>query len=177
VLLAGCYPGDVGADEAHSKLSALIAAGIRFIVNLQEPDELGLGGSTFPAYRPQVEALTHAQGLRITFAQFPITDMNVPPPQLMNTILDTMDESLEQGKPVYVHCRGGHGRTGTVIGCWLVRRGYCPQDALAKITNLRQNDAYLRRQPAPQTTEQIRFVKNSPEHHRLGNHRTNNSEV
>jgi protein-tyrosine phosphatase len=37
--------------------------------------------------------------------------------ELMTTILDAIDESMTAGKPVYVHCWGGMGRTGTVIGC------------------------------------------------------------
>lgn len=31
--------------------------------------------------------------------------------------------ALAAGQTVYVHCYGGIGRTGTVVGCWLVRHG------------------------------------------------------
>ena len=36
--------------------------------------------------------------------------------ELMTAILNAIDESMTAGKPVYVHCWGGAGRTGTVIG-------------------------------------------------------------
>ena len=38
-------------------------------------------------------------------------------------ILDEIDGAILNGKTVYVHCLGGIGRTGTVVGCYLVRHG------------------------------------------------------
>jgi len=35
----------------------------------------------------------------------------------MHEILDTIDAALSAKRIVYVHCWGGVGRTGTVIGC------------------------------------------------------------
>jgi len=34
---------------------------------------------------------------------------------------------------VFVHCWGGVGRTGTVVGCWHVARGTTADEALEKI--------------------------------------------
>ena len=42
-----------------------------------------------------------------------------------------------EGGTVYVHCWGGIGRTGTVVGCWLVRHGLDEGDAIARIAALR----------------------------------------
>ena len=39
----------------------------------------------------------------------------------MQDILDLIDESLSLDKPVFFHCWGGIGRTGTVLGCYLLR--------------------------------------------------------
>ena len=48
--------------------------------------------------------------------------MDVPRSQQQTAgILDAIDKALEDGKNVYVHCWGGIGRDGTVVGCWLVR--------------------------------------------------------
>ena len=38
----------------------------------------------------------------------------------MREILDCLDDALRSGRKVYVHCRAGIGRTGTVVGCLLV---------------------------------------------------------
>ena len=48
----------------------------------------------------------------------------------MASILDAIDAALDGGKTVYVHCWGGVGRTGTVVGCWLVRHGKTGDEAL-----------------------------------------------
>jgi hypothetical protein len=42
-------------------------------------------------------------------------------------------ESVRRGEGVIVHCLGGVGRTGTVIGCALRDLGYSPDDAVAAI--------------------------------------------
>ena len=44
-----------------------------------------------------------------------------------------IDEAMSAGKAVYVHCWGGVGRTGTVVGCWLVRHGRTGEQALEQI--------------------------------------------
>lgn len=41
-LLAGCYPGAKDLREATDKLTALINAGIRHVINLMKPDERDL---------------------------------------------------------------------------------------------------------------------------------------
>ena len=51
-----------------------------------------------------------------------IVDMGVPRSQQQTAgILDAIDKALD-GKNVR-DCWGGIGRTGTVVGCWLVRHG------------------------------------------------------
>ena len=75
-------------------------------------------------------------------------------------ILDAVDSALERHGSVYVHCWGGHGRTGTVIGCWLVRHGSTTVDAIALIDERRRPLPIYRANPSsPQTSEQHRFVQ------------------
>ena len=78
----------------------------------------------------------------------------------MTTILDAIDSSLDAGEPVYVHCWGGVGRTGTAIGCWLLRHGLAePSNVLDVLTHLRKQDQERRHRMSPETGEQQRFVK------------------
>jgi protein-tyrosine phosphatase len=71
--------------------------------------------------------------------------------------LDAIDEALARGKNVYVHCYAGVGRTGTVVGCYLVRHGMAPRDALATIARWREGRSTAHRR-SPETDNQERFV-------------------
>jgi protein-tyrosine phosphatase len=78
----------------------------------------------------------------------------------MRAILDAIDDSLDRDLPVYVHCWGGHGRTATVVGCWLVRHGMSGDEALRRIAELRRAYPELRHEPAPQANVQYAMVGN-----------------
>ena len=63
----------------------------------------------------------------------PIPDTGNPKPAQVESILDTIDTAIAAGRRVYVHCWGGIGRTGTIVGCYLVRHGLTGDQALAEI--------------------------------------------
>lgn len=158
-LLAGPYPGDLDPAIAESKLDAILAAGIRTFVCLQEERECGYGGVPFADYRPVINRLAKKRRIEVTFTRMAIADMGVTDKKAMTRILDTIDEAIADNKPVYLHCWGGHGRTSTVVGCLLVRHGLTGEEALAQITALRAADAYMRGKPAPQTRQQCEMVR------------------
>jgi protein-tyrosine phosphatase len=67
----------------------------------------------------------------------PIRDFSVPAKEDLVTTLDVLDSEIDAGGLVYVHCWAGCGRTGVVVGSWLVRHGLDPRDALALISETR----------------------------------------
>jgi protein-tyrosine phosphatase len=87
----------------------------------------------------------------------PIVDLGTTTVVHMTRILDDVDAALEDDRSVYVHCWGGIGRTGTVVGCWLVRHGLDDGDPLRTITRLRRGvpDAWA---ASPQTAAQRAMV-------------------
>jgi len=103
-LLAGCYPGDPNPAEAKRKLAALLASGIRTVVCLQEPDEKSKGGQPFAPYEGTLRELAREQGFSVDVLRFPIRDFSIPSPRVMAGILDTIDDAITRGHPVYVHC-------------------------------------------------------------------------
>ncbi len=87
----------------------------------------------------------------------PIQDTGTPTAGHVIRILDDIDEARAGGGTAFVHCWGGVGRTGTVIGCWLVRHGLGEGDPIARITELRREIAGDR--PSPETPAQVALIQ------------------
>ncbi len=76
-------------------------------------------------------------------------------------ILDDLDSFLEQGRNVYVHCWGGSGRTGTIIGCWIRRHGLVNADEILNcLASLREGDSVKHGKRIPNTDTQEQFILN-----------------
>lgn len=157
-FLAGCYPGSSNADTAKDKLKALLDHGIRHIISLMELDEKNWGGKAFVSYEDQMRSIAESMGHTVSFDTMPIKDTLIPSRLEMCKILDRIDECIEHNKPVYIHCWGGRGRTGTVVCCYLARHGIVTgQNALDYIKELRKNTEDCDK-PAPETSAQDDFV-------------------
>ena len=143
-LLAGEYPGASDAAEAERRLRSFADHGVSVFVDLTHPAD-GLepyGGLLVPPAR----RLPHA-----------IVDMGTTTIPHMTRILDDVDAALADEGAVYVHCWGGIGRTGTVVGCWLMRHGLDGGDPIRRIAELRRGveDAWM---SSPQTGAQRALV-------------------
>jgi hypothetical protein len=159
-LLAGYYPGDSDMAEMDKKLQSLLDSGIRTFINLMETEEVDHEGIRFTPYDRRVKALARQQDLNVFTYRHPVIDLCVPSLTEMKLILNRIDESMTRGCPVYVHCWGGRGRTGVVVGCWLVRHGLAEgPGAIRMIEHLRRNEEKAS-SSSPQTEKQIRMVQN-----------------
>ena len=159
LLLAGAYPESPKIEERGRRVAALWRAGIRTFVNLVEEDELSPVGAELASYAPAVARLAAESGERATCLRFPVRDLSVPTIDAMRTILGVIDLSLDAGRPTYVHCVGGVGRTGTVIGCWLRRHRLATrEDVLSVLAELRRADVERGHRTAPEMPEQRAMV-------------------
>jgi hypothetical protein len=144
VLLAGKYPGAPDDGAARRRVECLLDAGVTLFLDLTGELELD-------SYARHVRA--PARHVRMA-----IRDMDVTSVEQMRRILDLVDRERARGGVTYVHCWGGAGRTGTVVGCWLVRHGLEGRAALARIAELRAGNPSLWLD-SPQTRAQRAMVR------------------
>jgi hypothetical protein len=138
LLCAGQYPGSQDSDERDRKLNGLLDCGIHRVVNLIPSTETGANGQPFDPYEPRLQALAASRNLQVECVRIDFPDGRTPQRSKMSRILDTLDASLAAGEPLYFHCWGGHGRTSTVVGCYLVRHGMAGQEAINQIVAWRK---------------------------------------
>jgi protein-tyrosine phosphatase len=151
-LLAGPYPGALDPREHDERLRALLGLGVTDVVTLMEADETNHSGVPFRPYAATLQAAG------VDVQRFAIRDVSTPSAETVVAVLDAIDGALAAGGTVYVHCWGGRGRTGVIVGCWLVRHGLAaPAGAVGALQRLRAScvdgDVHL-----PDTAEQARRI-------------------
>ena len=158
-LMAGTYPGSESESVAKANLEALLDEGVTCFVDLTEEGE----GPPLLPYSAQLREVASARNARVAHLRLPIKDINIPTERQMKAILAAIDNALEADEVVYVHCWGGVGRTGTVVGCHLIERedefSVDREDVHRHIAELRRNTK-RRDRPSPETNTQREFVKN-----------------
>jgi protein-tyrosine phosphatase len=138
VAMTGGWDRDLATD-----LDALVAARVHMLVSLVEDAELAM------LKIPTLVAEASARGLEVV--RFPIVD--VQPPReaaAARAVIDLALARVADGKTVVFHCRGGLGRAGTMAACALVGLGQAPEEAIARVRQVRPG--------AIETREQERFV-------------------
>lgn len=107
-LYAGEYPGDKDEELAIGKLKQFNYFGISHFIDLTEEGEL-------VPYNSMVSSWAR-------YMRFPIRDISVPDNvESVKRLIDTIAQIHKDNSKakIYVHCWGGVGRTGTIIGCYL----------------------------------------------------------
>jgi hypothetical protein len=156
LVLAGEYPAsrDPARPElTHTRIAALLAAGVREFIDLTSTAE------ALPSYRDAIDQAAADLAVAVVHQHWSIADYSVPDPALMRQILARLHLAVAAKRPVYLHCQGGIGRTGTVAGCFLVECGFSGVEALALIAAKWQVMAKRERAPqSPETAQQRGFV-------------------
>lgn len=151
-FLAGEYPGASDSCEARIKLERFLDHGVTLFIDLTEEWELN-------GYADIARELAEGRDVHVTHERLPIQDMSIPTPGRMQEILSRIKRAKDEGQTCYVHCWGGVGRTGTVVGCWLVQEtGVTAAQAIAQIAQWRC-DTPDGRKRSPETDEQRVFIE------------------
>jgi hypothetical protein len=144
-LLAGEYPGSADPEEAARRIRAFARHGVSVFVDLTHPGD-------------PLEPYARLLAAGATRVAHPIVDFGTTTIPHMTRILDDVDAAIARGGTAYVHCWGGIGRTGTVVGCWLIRHGLAGDDPIRRIAELRR-DVSDPSVASPQTSAQRAMVR------------------
>ncbi|WP_129673630.1 dual specificity protein phosphatase family protein [Candidatus Chloroploca sp. Khr17] len=152
-LIAGEYPGAAVPDLAQWRIAMHLDAGITSFLDLTEV------GALVP-YEALLATEAQLRQPTVRYQRMSIEDGSIPQSRdEMEAILNYLDGEIAAGQTVYLHCWGGIGRTGTVVGCWLVRRGMRGEDALATLARHWQGVAKRIYHPhSPETQQQRDYI-------------------
>ncbi|MGB6222771.1 protein-tyrosine phosphatase family protein [Haloferula sp.] len=152
VVFAGEYPGFWKPKLALKRLNFVVGQGVTTFVNLTtKHDQLEPYEGLLAGIDPGLKHLP-----------FPIPDMDVPSSdEVMSQVLAAIRREGEAGRVCYVHCWGGIGRTGTVIGCLFREQGLGADEALEKVQSLyaKGMPKVARNPHSPQTRKQCDYVR------------------
>ena len=112
------------APMSYEELDEIRAQGIVAIMNLC--------GEFTDLHEIEKEA-----GFEVYF--LPTADECAPDMEQMEKALEWLDEALYLKKKVLIHCRHGHGRTGTLVSAYLLRRGLALKFTEKKLKGTRAN--------------------------------------
>jgi protein-tyrosine phosphatase len=106
--------------------------GVRHSIDLTQPQELSTSGVPIQPYADI------AREVGIKPARSAIVDNDIPTASQAREILKYILKAEQDGK-VYLHCRGGIGRTGTVACLYLLAKGMAqPHNVLRTLQIMRE---------------------------------------
>jgi protein-tyrosine phosphatase len=142
--LFGCFP-------TQDDVNILESTGVRVFVNLTSPTEKKIN-----TYKTNY-----------TYMSYPIADKNIPSDicnfySFVKLVYEAI-KNLRKDEKIYVHCKGGHGRSGVVVACLLILYyNISADEAINHTHSCHQRRKTMRdiwrKIGSPQTQEQKTFV-------------------
>lgn len=138
-MIAGCRGPRTDAD-----LAFLVSVGIRALVRLASEEETGLCGTDVEAH-----------GIQDCYE--PVKDFTLPLQTQIDRVVSFMNAAITSGRPVAVSCGAGCGRTGTLLGCFLIYKGLSPEAAIRRLLDVRPCSGEINRVPPGQRDAIIEY--------------------
>jgi hypothetical protein len=135
VLLVGAYPASQDDEETHDLITSILKERItKFVCLQQEYREEGVtvemwrSGNALRPYFHDVRMVVHNKAMipdlqgfdivdreALSFVHFPIRDCGVTDDERVLELARNLVKAISEGEVIYLHCWGGHGRTGTLV--------------------------------------------------------------
>jgi len=129
LLLVGAFPASKDDGETFSLLNAILLLGITMFVCLQQEynprvtENMWRRSNALRPYFQDVEKIVHQKRHeanivspeKLSFVHFPIKDCGVSDDDSVLELAKKLVQAIAHGDIIYMHCWGGHGRTGTVV--------------------------------------------------------------
>lgn len=157
-------PGQLGmtfapgmwAESLRGRWERDLATDLRALEEKYETDVLVSLMEDHEYHAYQIPELLESDSIGgIEILRFAIKDMDVPheaESERFQAFVQDVIQCLERGQNVVTHCRGGLGRTGTLVACVLVALGrHTAEEAIAAVREARKGTV--------QTREQEEFVR------------------
>ncbi len=71
------------------------------------------------------------------YKHIPIPDFSTPTQEQIEEFVTFVNNLLSSKKKIVVHCEAGIGRTGTMLACYLVSKGYSAEKAISEVRKRR----------------------------------------
>ena len=183
-LLAGAFPASTDDTETDLILTKLLELGVDTFVCLQAefsmatPEAIWRSGQALRPYVKDAQRLlvqaratnnSRITQTRLDLVHLPIMDGGITSDIALSKLADDCCQRILNGERMYVHCWGGHGRTGTLIAVMLARL-YCisTEEALLYTQLLHDVRKYPQNVRSPQTQVQVEQVKRILASERVG---------
>ena len=172
-IMAGAYPAYGNDDKAtFSSLIGILNTGITVFVCLQAEyvaDAPRMAWYKSTGIRPYMldikyifdnralypELTTTSTFADVEFHHLPIVDCKTVADTIVLEFAHKLDEMVRAGKKIYLHCWGGHGRTGTLV-CLVfhLQFGIGAEEAITHCNNVHNFRRHTVIVTSPQTAEQ-----------------------
>ena len=183
-LLAGAYPASADDSETDGILTKILELGIDTFVCLQAefsmatPEAAWRSGQALRPYVKDAQRLlikarnvnsTRITQTRLDLLHLPIIDGSVTSDHALSRLADDCCQRILNGERLYVHCWGGHGRTGTLVAVMLARLyGLATTETLVYTQAFHDVRKYPQNVRSPQTQVQVEQVKRILAAERIG---------
>ena len=174
VLLVGAFPAEIDNAITFFQISEILKFGINKFVCLQNeyrtdvPEEMWKSGEALRPYfndvvnivenKDKFETFANSnvcEKTALSFVHFPIQDCGIADDGPVLQLSHELVQSIYEGNKLYIHCWGGHGRTGTVVCIMLcIIYGISAEEAMERCQKMHDMREHFVDVGSPQTQVQ-----------------------